>query len=82
VHYPAVLFLTGANDPRVDAMQSRKMVARLQAANASDQPILLRTSSTTGHGLDSPLSERIDQAVDVFAFIFDRLGIKYSTAPR
>jgi len=27
-----VLFLTGANDPRVDPMQSRKMTARLQAA--------------------------------------------------
>ena len=35
VKYPAVLFLTGANDPRVDPMQSRKMTARLQAATAS-----------------------------------------------
>ena len=70
-----VLFLTGANDPRVDAMQSRKMVARLQAANASDEPILLRTSSNAGHGGDTPLSERIEQTVDVYAFLFDRLGV-------
>jgi prolyl oligopeptidase len=74
-HYPACLFMTGANDPRVDAMQSRKFVARLQAANASGQPILLRTSSDTGHGLDSPLSARIAETVDVDAFIFDRLGV-------
>jgi prolyl oligopeptidase len=73
--YPATLFLTGANDPRVDAMQSRKMVARLQAANASGEPILLRTSADTGHGLDSPLSARIAETVDVDAFIFDRLGV-------
>jgi prolyl oligopeptidase len=73
--YPAALFLTGANDPRVDAMQSRKFVARLQAANASGDPILLRTSSDTGHGLDSPLSARIAETVDVYAFIFDRLGV-------
>jgi prolyl oligopeptidase len=73
--YPAALFLTGANDPRVDAMQSRKFVARLQAANASGEPILLRTSSDTGHGLDSPLSARIAETVDVDAFIFDRLGV-------
>ncbi|HEV8000367.1 MAG TPA: prolyl oligopeptidase family serine peptidase [Planctomycetaceae bacterium] len=73
--YPSALFLTGANDPRVDAMQSRKFVARLQAANASDEPILLRTSGNTGHGLDSPLSERIAETVDVYAFIFDRLGV-------
>ncbi len=72
---PGVLFLTGANDPRVDAMQSRKIVARLQAANASGEPILLRTSSNTGHGLDSPLSERIAETVDVDAFIFNQLGV-------
>jgi prolyl oligopeptidase len=74
-HYPACLFMTGANDPRVDAMQSRKFVARLQAANASGEPILLRTSSDTGHGLDSPLSARVGEQVDVDAFVFDRLGV-------
>ena len=79
--YPAALFLTGANDPRVDAMQSRKFVARLQAANASGEPILLRTSSDTGHGLDSPLSARIAETVDVDAFIFDRLGVFAGSRP-
>jgi prolyl oligopeptidase len=44
-HYPAALFLTGDNDFRVDPMNSRKFVARLQAANASAEPILLRTTS-------------------------------------
>lgn len=76
-HYPAVLFLTGANDPRVDPLQSRKMTARLQSANASDEPILLRTNPHAGHGLDSSLSDRIEEATDVDAFIFDRLGIAY-----
>ena len=56
--YPAVLFLTGANDPRVDPMQSRKMTARLQAATGSAAPILLRTSAASGHGLDTSLSNR------------------------
>jgi len=31
--YPWILFFTGENDHRVDPMQSRKMMARLQAAN-------------------------------------------------
>jgi prolyl oligopeptidase len=75
--YPAVLFLTGANDPRVDPLQSRKMTARLQAANSSSDPIMLRTSANAGHGLDSSLSERIEEATDVFAFIFDQLRIPY-----
>ena len=68
--YPACLFLTGANDPRVDPMQSRKMTARLQAATASSAPILLRTSAGSGHGEDTALAERIEQSVDVYAFLF------------
>ena len=75
--YPAVLFLTGANDPRVDPMNSRKMVARLQAASTSGLPVLLRTSGTTGHGGGTPLSERIVQLTDVYAFLFDRLDVTY-----
>ncbi len=76
VKYPAVLFLTGANDPRVDPMQSRKMTARLQAATASGRPVLLRTSASSGHGLDTSLSERIEEYVDVYAFLFAELGVK------
>jgi prolyl oligopeptidase len=76
VAYPAVLFLTGANDPRVDPMQSRKMTARLQAATSSGLPILLRTSSDSGHG-GLPLSEAIEQIADVYGFIFDQMGIEF-----
>jgi prolyl oligopeptidase len=77
VRYPSILFLTGANDPRVDPMQSRKMTARLQAAASGDVPILLRTSSNSGHGAGTALSERIEQTVDVYAFLFDQLGVTY-----
>jgi prolyl oligopeptidase len=78
--YPAVLFMTGANDPRVDPMHSRKMTARLQAATSSGNPVLLRTSSTTGHGIGTPLAERIKQATDEFVFLFCELGVKYRVA--
>jgi prolyl oligopeptidase len=74
--YPAVLFLTGANDPRVDPMQSRKMTARLQAATASKAPVLLRTSTSTGHGMGTSLSRQVEELVDVYAFLFTRLGVK------
>jgi prolyl oligopeptidase len=76
VDYPAVLLLTGDNDGRVDPMNSRKMTARLQTATHSDRPILLRTSSGTGHGFGTALNERIEQDADVFAFLFDQLGMK------
>jgi prolyl oligopeptidase len=75
--YPSVLFMTGANDPRVNPMHSRKMIARLKAANASPYPVLLRTSATTGHGGGTPLSARVEQLADVFAFLCQELGIDY-----
>ena len=76
--YPAILMPTGENDHRVNPMQSRKMIARLQAANSSDHPILLRTSSSSGHGIGTALDEAIEENADVFSFLFDQLGIQYS----
>jgi prolyl oligopeptidase len=75
--YPACLFLTGANDPRVDPANSRKMVARLQAAMSSRLPVLLRTTSSTGH-IGTPLDERIAEDADVYAFLFRELGVTYA----
>jgi prolyl oligopeptidase len=76
--YPAILMPTGENDHRVNPMQSRKMIARLQAATSSDHPILLRTSSTAGHGsIGASFDEQIEQQADVFSFLFDQLGIQY-----
>ena len=75
--YPATLMLTGANDPRVDPWQSRKMIARLQAASSSDAPLLLRTSGTTGHGGGTPRDARNQQLADVYAFLFRMLGMTY-----
>jgi prolyl oligopeptidase len=75
--YPAMLFVTGENDPRVDPYHSRKMVARMQAASSGSAPILLRASSDTGHGGDTPLSARIEEMADFYAFFFDQLGIEY-----
>ncbi len=75
--YPAVLFLTGDNDGRVDPANSRKMAARLQAATASGYPILLRTSSNAGHGIGTSLNEVISERADVYAFIFQQLGMEY-----
>lgn len=76
VAYPAVLFLTGANDPRVSPANSRKFTARLQAASSSGAPVLLRTSSNTGHGIDSSLDEQIEEGADVWAFLFTQLGLR------
>jgi prolyl oligopeptidase len=76
--YPAILMLTGENDHRVNPMQSRKMIARLQAADSSGHLILLRTSAASGHGFGTALDEQVEENADVFAFLFDQLGITYS----
>jgi prolyl oligopeptidase len=75
--YPAIFMATGENDGRVNPMHSRKMIAQLQAANASDKPILLTIESRAGHGIGSALSVQIGQFADVYSFLFDQLGMKY-----
>jgi prolyl oligopeptidase len=75
--YPAILMPTGENDHRVNPMQSRKMLARLQAAYSSGHAILLRTSSSAGHGIGTALDETIEENADVFSFLFDQLGVQY-----
>src|SRR5438105_346606 len=73
--YPSILMMTGANDGRVAPYHSRKMTARLDAANKSSNPILLRTTSSAGHGIGTALSERIKQYADQYSFLFAQLGM-------
>jgi prolyl oligopeptidase len=74
-NYPSILFMTGANDGRVAPYHSRKMVARLDEANKSSNPILLRTSTSSGHGIGTALNERIKQLADEYSFLFAQLGM-------
>jgi prolyl oligopeptidase len=76
--YPSILFMTGANDGRVAPYHSRKMVARLDEANKSSKPVLLRTSTSAGHGIGTALSERIKQLADEYSFLFAQLGMAKS----
>ena len=76
--YPSILMMTGANDGRVAPYHSRKMIARLDEANKSTKPILLRTSTSAGHGIGTALSERIKQLADVYSFLFAQLDMPAS----
>lgn len=75
VSYPAALFMTGDHDGRVDPANSRKMVARLQAATSSSRPILLRTDAAGGHGVGAALDATIADDVDIFSFLCDQLEV-------
>jgi prolyl oligopeptidase len=72
--YPAVMGITGANDPRVPSWMVAKMIARLQAATASDRPVLLRVDFDAGHGLGSTRTQREEQMADEWTFILWQTG--------
>jgi prolyl oligopeptidase len=76
--YPATLFMTAESDTRVDPMHALKMAALLQdeAANGPDRPILLRVDSKAGHGVGKPITKLVDDAVDVWSFLFWQLGVR------
>jgi prolyl oligopeptidase len=71
--YPAIFMATGETDGRVNPAHSRKMIARLQAATASGKPVYLSINSHAGHGIGSSLSIRVNQAADIYSFLFDQL---------
>ncbi|MGA7137315.1 MAG: prolyl oligopeptidase family serine peptidase [Terriglobales bacterium] len=78
--YPAILFLTGDTDTRVDPMHAKKMAALMQAEaknGASQQrPILLRIETKAGHGQGKPVAKQIEESTDVYSFLFWQLGVK------
>ncbi|MGA8044255.1 MAG: prolyl oligopeptidase family serine peptidase, partial [Terracidiphilus sp.] len=73
--YPAVLFITGDNDHRVNPAHSRKMTAALQAATSSKLPVLLLTNANAGHGFSTNVSEALLEQADTLAFLFSNLHI-------
>ena len=74
IPYPAVMLTTGEHDGRVNPYHSLKMAARLQEATASEHPVLLRVS-TAGHGIGTSLEEVIAEETDIYAFLFEQLGL-------
>ena len=75
VAYPAVMFISGDADTRCNPMHTRKMAARLQAANISRHPILLDYKPAWGHVPVQPLTTRIDALTDRLLFLCNELGL-------
>ncbi len=72
--YPATLVTTADHDDRVVPAHSFKYAAALQAAQAGPNPTLIRIETAAGHG-GSNLKKAIEQTADVYAFIFQNLGV-------
>jgi len=61
---------------------SLKFAAALQAAQASEAPILARIDTDAGHGAGKPVSKLIDERADVLAFLEMALGVDAGAADR
>jgi prolyl oligopeptidase len=73
--YPATMIVSGDSDQNCNPLHARKMTARLQAANVSNQPVFLDYSRCRGHSPVLPLSQRIEALSDRMAFLCDQLGL-------
>ena len=73
--YPATLLATAAGDTRVHPAHARKMAAHLQDATTGDAPICYRSVRDTGHGVGTPTSVQIDQALDKWTFVHEMLEV-------
>jgi prolyl oligopeptidase len=75
VKYPAVMFITGDSDTRVDPLHARKMCALLQASTGSDRPILLYYDTKAGHSAGKPIRKQIDDYAQELMFLSWQLGV-------
>ncbi len=73
--YPATMVTTADHDDRVVPGHSFKFAAALQAAQSGPAPALIRVETRAGHGAGTPVSKRISQAADMFAFLVGALDI-------
>jgi prolyl oligopeptidase len=76
VKYPAVMFVTGDFDTRVDPLHARKMAALVQASTASGKPVLLHYDFKAGHSGGLPIAKQIEDNADQLAFLGWQLGIQ------
>jgi len=60
--------------PEVVPAHSFKYAAAMQAAQAGDNPILIRIDTNSGHSASST-TKALEQTADVYAFFFYNLGV-------
>ena len=72
--YPATLVTTADHDDRVVPAHSYKFAATLQENNKSNNPVLIRVDTKSGHG-SSNLSKALDEIADEFSFTWYNMGV-------
>lgn len=75
VSYPATLVTTADHDDRVVPAHSFKFIAGLQAAQAGENPVLIRIETKAGHGSGKPTAMIIEENADILSFMMYNLGM-------
>jgi prolyl oligopeptidase len=78
--YPATLITTADHDDRVVPAHSFKFASRLQESQQGSAPVLIRIETKAGHGAGRSTAQVISEQTDRWAFMFENMGVKYSTA--
>jgi len=71
--YPPTMITTGDTDDRVVPAHSFKFAAELQFKQSCNNPVLIRIETRAGHGAGKPTTLRIEEAADVYAFLYKSL---------
>lgn len=74
--YPATLVMTADHDDRVVPAHSYKFAAALQHAHKGNNPVMIRIDTKAGHGAGKSTQQTIEESADMWAFVFQQLGIE------
>lgn len=72
--YPAILVTTADHDDRVVPAHSFKYIATMQEKSAGAKPAFIRVQKNAGHGANLPISVKIKEKADVYAFLLQNMG--------
>ena len=74
-HYPAMLVRASLHDSQVMYWEPAKYVAKLRALKTDENPLLLKTNLTAGHGGASGRYDYLREVALDYAFILAQVGL-------
>ncbi len=78
VAYPSILVMASDNDDRVNAFESFKFIAELQARGIGPNPYILYFQKQAGHNGSAVYQDSFDATAYVYSFIFRSLNMEVS----